>query len=221
MKSLLLTFTLAASALPAIASMAQAAPPPDVFKDSLGNVYIHGTTASSLGGSASATTSEKLTRRVRAGYCGEIRLATSSTLPNIGNSWTVNSVTRTAASLPSITVREELPRCSGNAFTPALSSAITSAGGYVDNTTSVPRIVLTGFTPGISYDVRFNDVSASQNLRPNECGFFRISNTERNPIPAVLTIGGTDYTVANLTTASPPLCRREGSSYVRYNPANW
>jgi hypothetical protein len=221
LKRALFASALAVSALPAIAPFVQAAPPPDVFKDSLGNVYVHGTTANNLGELAAATTSEKLTRRVRAGYCGEIRLATSSTLPSIGDSWTVGASTKLRTGLVSITMREDLPRCSGNAFTPALSTAITTAGGYIDATTSVPRVFLTGFTPGISYDVMFNDVFASQNLRPNECGFFRIPNTERNPVPASLTIGGTSYTVASLTTATPPLCRREGTGYVRYTPDSW
>lgn len=201
--------------------MAALAAPPDVFKDAQGNVYIHGTTATGLGQQASATTSETLSRRVRAGYCGEVRLAETSTLPNIGDSWTVSGSTRTRASLPVITDRAQLPRCSGNAFTPALSGAITTAGGFVDSTTTSPRVFLVGYTPGISYDVAFNDVNASQNLRPNACGFFRIANTDANPVPAELTISSTTYTVSTLQTAAPPLCQRVGNTYIRYNPTNW
>jgi len=221
LKRALFASILASSVLPALASMVQATPPPDIFKDAQGNVYIHGATATSLGQQASVTTSANLSRRVRAGFCGEIRLAESSALPSIGDSWTVGTTIRTRSSLPQITDRAQLPRCSGNSFTPSLSDAITSAGGYVDSTTTSPRVFLVGYTPGISYEVTFNDVSSSQNLRPNACGFFRISNTERNPIPATLTIGGTSYTVADLTTATPPLCRSEGGGHILYIPSSW
>ncbi len=225
MKSLLhralFVSALTASALPTIAPLVHAVPPPDVFKDAQGNVYIHGTTAANLGQQASATTSENLSRRVRAGFCGEIRLAESSTLPSVGDSWSIGATTRTRSSLPQITDRAQLPRCSNAAFTPALSTAITSAGGFVDATTSSPRVFLTGYTPGVSYEVTFNDVSASQNLRPNACGFFRIANTEANPVPASLTIGSTTYTVSTLQVAAPPICQRVGNTYVRYNPVTW
>lgn len=216
---LLGTATIASSALPAAA-----APPPDVFKDARGNVYVIGTVAQTLASDASARiqTDQSLTRRVRAGYCGEVRLATSSTLPSIGDSWTINGQTRTRAALPSITSRELLPRCSGNAFAPALDASTTTAGGYIDNTASVPRVFLVGYSPGISYDVDFNDVNSSQAARPNQCGFYRLSNTEANPLPSTLTISGTNYTVSSLTVADPPLCQRGSSGqYVRYNPMSW
>lgn len=208
------------AALPAFA-----APPPDVFKDSRGNVYVHGTLATTLNNQTSARieTDEALTRKIRAGYCGEVRISTSSSLPNIGTSWTIGGTTRQLANLPSVTAREMLPRCSGNAFAPTLTSEMTSAGGYVDNTGNVPRVYLVGYTVGVSQDVMFNGVNASQSARPNQCGYYRISNTEANPIADTLTINGTDYTVASLTVADPPLCQRgaNGSSYVRYNPLSW
>lgn len=210
----------ATAALPALA-----APPPDVFKDSRGNVYVHGTLATTLSGQASARieTDEPLVRRIRAGYCGEVRISTSSSLPSIGDSWTIGGTSRLMSNLPSVTAREMLPRCSGNAFAPALTAAMTSAGGYVDNTGTVPKVYLIGFGAGVSQDVGFDDVNASQSARPNQCGYYRVSNTEANPIADVLTINGTDYTVASLTVADPPLCQRgaNGTSYVRYNPLSW
>ncbi|NJL54687.1 hypothetical protein HC928_05450 [bacterium] len=206
-------------------TVAQAAPPPDVFKDARGNVFVHGTTATTMNGQANARLglNEPLSRSVRAGYCGEIRLSTSSTLPSIGDSWTIGATTRTRAALVSITDRALLPRCSGNAFSPALTSAITSAGGFIDATTTTPRVFLTGYTAGVSSDVLFNDVDASRSASANQCGFYRFTNSEANPLPATLTINGMDYTVSSLTVADPPLCQRNaaGTGYVRYNPLSW
>ena len=186
---------------------------------------MHGTLATTLSNQANARieTDEPLTRKIRAGYCGEVRISTSSSLPDIGTSWTIGGTTRQMANLPSVTAREMLPRCSGNAFAPALTSAMTSAGGYVDNTGTVPKVYLIGYAAGVSQDVMFNGVNSSQSARPNQCGYYRISNTESNPIADVLTINGTDYTVASLPVADPPLCQRgaNGTSYVRYNPLSW
>jgi len=223
MKKLLLLLVGLTVLAPLFPSPALSATPPDVFKDSNGNVFIHGTTATALGSSSRYSTSEDLVRTVRAGYCGEVRLSTSTTLPSIGNTWRVGTgASKLRSSLVSITTTADLPRCRGNAFTPALSAAISTAGGYIDNTTAVPRVYLTGSSPGVSYSVTFSDVDTSVALRPNQCNFFRLSNTSSNPLPASLTIGSTGYTVASLTTAAPPLCQRQANgSYLRYIPTTW
>ena len=206
-----------APTLPALAVV-----PPDVFKDSAGNVYIHGATATGLAADATAATSENLTRRVRSGFCNETRISTSSTLPNIGTSWTVGAVTRTRAALVTITDPDLLPNCRSAAWSPTLSAAITTAGGFIDNTaTGRDRVTLLGGVSGVSSDVTFNTVPASQRLRPNACGFVRIANTTANPVPTSMTIGGTSYTVASLTTAIAPRCYREGTNYVFFRPSTW
>ena len=215
---------LAGAALLAIAPTlpALAAPPPDVFKDAAGNVYVHGTTAAGLASDATASTSEDLVRRVRAGFCNEIRISTSSTLPDIGDSWTVGGTTRTRAALVTITDPDLLPSCRSANWNPTLTAAITTAGGFIDNTVAGrDRVTLLNGVAGTSSEVTFNDVAATQRLRPNACGFVRISNTATNPVPASLTIGGTSYTVASLTTAVAPRCYREGSNYVFFEPSTW
>jgi len=213
----------ASSILFAAIGPALAAPPPDVFRDSDNNVYIHGTTAAGLGSSARATTSNKLTRSIRAGYCGEIRIAPNSSTPSIGDSWTVDgSTTRTRANLVSITNDADLPRCQNANWSPTLPTSITTAGGFVDNTAGGGgRVVLIGFPPGVSLPVIYDDVSASIALRENQCGFVRIGNTQRNPIPTTITIGSTTHTVASLTVATPPLCRDPGTGHEMYTPASW
>lgn len=197
--------TLAISFMP---FAAQAAPPPDVFKDSDGNVYIHGSTATSLGESTRISIDTPLVRKVRAGYCGEIRLSTSSSLPSIGDSWKVNGGTTIArSSLATFSNPDLVPKCSQNSFVP------TASGNFIDG----DRVVLTGFTPGMSYDVTFMDVDSFRSVRANECNFFRISNTTKSPVPASFMIGSNSYTTASLTMADPPLCR----SNVRYVPSTW
>jgi len=209
-----LSFALSAiaPALPAAAAV-----PADIFKDSQGNVYIHGSIATSLGESARIGTNEPLTRRIRAGYCGEIRIAPSSTVPDIGGMWTVNGGNYLESNLTTYTTTEQTPRCSGNAFVPAPQSG---SNGFVD---SQGRVFLTGFTPGVSYDVAFQGVNATRSINRNNCGFFRISNTTSNPMPEILVIGDADYGVASLPVAAPPLCQRnsQNGTYIRYVPSTW
>jgi hypothetical protein len=198
-----------APALPAAAAV-----PADVFKDSQGNIYIHGSTATALGGQAIVGTDTPLYRNIRAGYCGEIRISPSTSQPDIGSSWVVNDGASIAlASLNN--VGSDAPRCSSNAFVPAVASP-----GFTD---SDGRAVLTGFTPGVSYQVQFEGQTASRSIRPNNCGFFRISNTTRNPAPGRITVSGTNHTTSSLPVSAPPLCQRnsETGAYVRYIPSTW
>jgi hypothetical protein len=205
----------AAIAFTALADVVSAATPPDIFKDGSGNVYIHGTAATTLGSNARISTNEPLTRKIRAGYCGEIRIATSSSLPDIGTSWTINGITRTTSNLTTFVSTDQVPRCQSNAFNPMFTG-----DGFQD---SQGRVFLTGYQPGLSYDVAFDGVNTSRSIRPNGCGFFRLSNTQSNPLPSELTINSTTYTIASLPMADPPLCQRNSSTgtYVRYTPASW
>ncbi|NJN57772.1 MAG: hypothetical protein HC879_09865 [Leptolyngbyaceae cyanobacterium SL_5_9] len=203
-----------APALPAVAAV-----PADVFKDSQGNVYIHGSTATNLGQSTRIQTDEPLTRRIRAGYCGEIRISPSSTVPNIGSNWQINSSSYSMDDLNVYLNTAETPRCSGNTLTPAPQSGFS--GFREPNAQN--RVTLTGFTPGVSYDVVFQGINSTRSYNRNNCNFFRISNTPSNPMPATLTINGTNHTVSSLPTAAPPLCQRNSQTgdYVRYVPSTW
>lgn len=209
--------TLLPSALAPVAVNAQATP--DIFRDSSGNVYVQGSAATTLTSTGRITTNEPLTRSIRAGFCGEIVLSTSSTLPSIGNSWRVGTTPANLAAVSrpttSISSRELLPTCRNAAFAPAAS------GSFVDATTpGRDRVVLTGYSPGQSYEVQFTGVNSSRAASPNDCGFFRFTNTATNPLPSQLTINGTAVTVSSLPTAIPPLCQRQSNgSYVRYVPA--
>lgn len=220
-RSLLALTALAGILAPMIPALA--APPPNVFKDADGNVYIHGTLAAGLSSDATAQTSGSLTRNVRPGYCGEIRLAPSASLPSIGNSWSIGGTTRLRSNLINITSDTALPACRNAAWSTALTAAITAAGGYVDNTPGGDgRVVLVGFTPGVATAVQYTDVPQSISLRRNQCGFVRISNSASNPAPASLTIGGTTYNTTTATIATAPRCIETGNgTYETFTPSSW
>lgn len=200
------SLSLASSMLPAFAA--------DIFRDSTGNVYVQGTAATTLTGIGRITTNDPLTRSVRAGFCGELVLNTNTAIPVIGDAWKVGT---TNVSRPSATItsRDLLPSCRNGVFAPAASNS------FVDATTpGRDRVVLTGFMPGQSYQVEYTGIDSSRSARPNNCGFFRFSNTITNPIASELTINGAAVTVASLPIDNPPLCQRQSSgSYVRYIPA--
>lgn len=198
------------AAIAITATPINAAPPPAVFKDEAGNVYVHtGVTAGSrvdvdLVGAP-------LTRKIRAGYCGQITLAPSTSVPDIGDNVTVGG---TAINLAALTTPANVPKCVGNAFDPPATAHFKDASG---------RYVLRGYTAGASYEVKFTEVPASANATVNGCSFATIRNTDKRPLPAQIKVNGTSYTLASLTTANPPICRRNSESGVstRYVPASW
>jgi hypothetical protein len=201
---------LSLGALAFYAAPINAAPPPAVFKDEAGNVYVHtGVTAGARVDVDLVGT--PLTRKIRAGYCGQITLSPSTSVPNLGNSVTVGT---TNINLAGLTTPAVLPKCVGNAFEPAATGHFKTPDG---------RYTLTGYTPGVSYDVKFIDVPASGNATVNGCSFAVIRNTPKRPLPAQIKINGTAHNVASLPVADPPICRRNSVSGVstRYVPASW
>lgn len=192
------------------ATPVNAVPPPAVFKDEAGNVYVHsGVTAGARVNVA--LVGAPLTRKIRAGYCGQISLAPTTSTPDIGDSVTIGG---TAINLAALTTPANVPKCVGNAFDPPATAHFKDAAG---------KFVLRGFTPGVSYDVKFTDVPATGNATVNGCNFATIRNTDKRPLPAQIKVNGTAHTVASLPVANPPICRRNSESGVstRYVPASW
>lgn len=120
----------------------------------------------------------------------------------------------TVINLASLTTPANVPRCVGSAFDPPATANFKDAAG---------KFVLRGYTPGASYDVKFDDVPASGNATVNGCSFATIRNTTKKPLPAQIKINGTAYTVASLPVSAPPICRRNSETGVstRYVPASW
>jgi hypothetical protein len=198
------------AAIALYAAPINAAPPPAVFKDAAGNVYVH--TGVTAGARVNVDlVGAPLTRKIRAGYCGQITLSPSTSVPNIGDSVTIGG---TVINLAALTVPTNVPKCVGNAFDPPATAHFKDAGG---------KYILRGFTPGVSYDVKFDDVPATGNATVNGCNFATIRNTDKRPIPAQIKINGTAHTVASLPTADPPICRRNSATGVstRYVPGSW
>lgn len=189
---------------------AHAVVPPAVFKDADGNVYVHsGVTAGAR--VEVSLVGVPLLRRIRAGYCGQITLSPSTSLASLGDSVTING---TSINLTTIATDTTPPKCVGNAFDPATTTAFKESSG---------KVVIPGYTAGVVYNVRFNDVPSSANTTVNGCNFVTIRNTTARPLPGQIKINGMSYTVSTLTTASPPLCRRDATTGVstKYIPSSW
>lgn len=85
---------LSVAAIALYAVPVNSAPPPAVFKDSGGNVYVHtGVTAGSR--LDVDFVGAPLTRKIRAGYCGQLTLSPSASQPSLGNTVTIGTTNLT------------------------------------------------------------------------------------------------------------------------------
>ncbi len=187
---------------------ADADPPPAVFKDSVGNVYVHS------GFKAGARLAvefigQPFKKRLRAGACGQITFGPSATMTSIGNSITINGAT---IDLTNISAASPVPKCTNGTFSPTTTSNFETSKG---------RVTLIGYTAQQSYSVLFNDVTNHFNTTVNGCAFAVIKSTANRPLTAQIKINGTAYNVSSLTTAEPPLCRKNGATVSLYTPSSW
>ncbi len=185
---------------------AKADPPPAVFKDSAGNVYIHsGVRAGDrlkveLPGKA-------FKKNIRAGACGQISFGPTVAMPSIGNSVIVNGIT-----IDLTTISISTPKCTNGTFSPKVNSNFKTAKG---------KVTLIGYTAGQSYTVFFNNLDNHFNTTVNGCAFAVIKNTVNRPLTNQIKINGTTYNISSLTSAEPPLCRKSGASVSMYTPSSW
>jgi len=196
---------IALSSLPA-----QAAPPPSVFKDTLGNVYV--ISGVNYGDKVKVELAGvPLQKKVRAGACGQLSIHTSLSMPSVGTHVTVNG---TAINLSSIATATGTVKCTATtgAFTPPVSQSYKDAKG---------KYILVGYTPGTQYDVTYSDLPAYFNVAVNHCAFATVKATSTHPLSGSFKINGTSYNSSTLTVADPPLCKRQGTSYVKLVPATW
>jgi len=198
-------FLIALTNLPANAS-----PPPPVFKDSYGNIYIHsGVTAGSR--LKVQLIGQPYKRMMRAGRCGQITLSPSPTISSLGNSVTINGK---PINLTTIATSSTTPKCTGNAFTPATSSNFKMPNG---------KIILVGYSAGQSYDVFFSDLPNTFNTTVNGCAFAKIRPSSTRPLTSQITINGAAYNASDLTIAEPPVCHKNSGSNTStlYIPSTW
>ncbi len=186
----------------------QAAPPPSVFKDTLGNVYV--TSGVNYGDKVKVELAGvPLQKKVRAGACGQISIHTSLTMPSVGTHVTVNG---TAINLSSIATASGI-KCTATtgAFTPPVTQSYKDAKG---------KYVLVGYTAGTQYNVVYNDLPGYFNVAVNHCGFAAVK-ASTHPMSGSFKINGTTYDSNTLAVADPPLCKRQGTSYEKLIPASW
>lgn len=189
---------------------ADASPPPAVFKDSYGNIYVHsGVTAGSR--LKVQLIGQPYKRMMRAGRCGQITLSPSSTTPSLGNSVTINGK---HINLTTIATDSTIPKCTGNAFTPATSSNFKTSKG---------KITLVGYTAGQSYEIFFNELPNTFNATVNGCAFAKIRPSNTRHLTSQITINGASYNVSDLTIAEPPMCHKDSGTNTStlYVPSSW
>ncbi|MBV8885404.1 MAG: hypothetical protein JO235_15615 [Chroococcidiopsidaceae cyanobacterium CP_BM_RX_35] len=187
-----------------------ATPPPAVFKDSAGDIYVH--SGVNPGDHLKvALVGQPYKKSVKAGACGQISIGTSTSMPSVGNTIAIDGTT---IDLTKIAVASSAPKCTNGVYNPTPSSNFQTAKGKYE---------LVGYTAGQSYSVTFNDIPNHFNATVNSCGFAAIKNTASHPVSATsqITINGTSYPTSSLTVADPPLCRKNGSTVTMYNPASW
>lgn len=198
-------FSIALTSLPG-----DATPPPAVFKDSAGNIYVH-SGVNPNDHLKVGLVGQPYKKSVKAGACGQISIGTSTSMPSVGNTITIDGTT---IDLTKIAVASSAPKCTNGAYTPTPTGNFQTAKGKYE---------LVGYTAGQSYSVTFNDVPSHFNATVNSCGFAAIKSTASHPVSttAQITINGTSYTTSSLTVADPPLCRKNGSTVTMYTPASW
>lgn len=188
------------------AAAALAAPPPAVYKAMDGEIIMH----------SGLTPSEQVSveypnipavRKLKADYCGLVTVPTSATQP-IGSTLTVDGSQITVSSLP----MQAKPACNNNVLSESRPTNFKLSNGSV---------VVVGKTPGMSSTVTFDGSNTKRVVRANACGVLVVRSTDALPIGSAIILNGSSQTVSGLQTDTMPLCRTDGNTSVRYNPANW
>jgi len=196
---------IALSSLPA-----QAAPPPSVFKDTLGNVYV--ISGVNYGDKVKVELAGvPLQKKVRAGACGQISIHTSLSMPSVGTHVTVSGK---AIDLTTIAAGAGTEKCTTTtgAFTPPVTQSYKDTKG---------KYILVGYTAGTQYDVIYSDLPSYFNVAVNHCAFASVKASAAHPLSGSFKINGTTYSASTLTVADPPLCKRQGTGYEKLIPATW
>ena len=143
-----------------------ATPPPAVFKDSAGNIYIHsGVTA----GQKLAVTlvGQPYKKTIKAAACGQI---TVGPIANSGNTVTISGTT---IDLTKISIANPAPKCTSGTYSPVPTSNFATSKG---------KFELIGYTAGQSYPVTFDNMDNHFNATVNGCGFAEIKSTTNHPL---------------------------------------
>lgn len=206
MKKLWALGGIASVLLPWVTTIANAAPPPAVYKTADGEVIWHsGLSANQQVDVDYPNIPAK--RKIKANFCGIVVVPNSATQP-IGASLKVGTDTITVSTLPVQT----MPRCENNVLAESRPANFKLANG---------NVAVVGKTAGISYDVEFVGSSHSKSFRANNCGFLVIRPTAALPIGSSIVLNGTTHTVSSLVTEKEPVCRNDSGAAVRYDPASW
>jgi hypothetical protein len=207
---------LLAGSVLAFSPAALCAPPPNVFQDGDGRVWVHNQTPGNI--VRFDFIDRVIERKVTANYCGLIVMRwywvkdeAPISFPAGNFSW--NGQPTTAPGYP---VTQTIPACIDNTLSEPRPTNFTTPDG---------DIVLVNKTPGLSYAVRTSRRSYSR--RANNCGYVGFIPPTQYGVGAnprvVITQGGVTSTHPDgtLPIAERPLCVKSGGSYIKMIPQSW
>ena len=194
-----------------------AAPPPNVFQDGDGRVWVHNQTPNSL--VKFDFIDRLIERKVTANYCGLIVLRwywvndeAPISFPQGSFAWNGNPTTK-----PGYPVTQALPTCVNNVLSEPRPANFTTPEG---------DIVLVNQTPGLAYSVRTSRRSYTR--RANACGYVGFIPPAQfglgsNPRVVITQGNGTVSTHPDgtLTVADRALCVKQGATYIKLVPQSW
>jgi len=173
------------------------------------SVLIDGVTP---GSSVVVGTATNYSRSIRAGNCGELVIRPTTTAPLPG-SFQINGSTISAPSSGSSTVT-----CNSvGAWVDGASAAIVPTAPYMNsNGAIVIPSAVTGAAANASVTVEYIGQKKTATVKANACGTARITSSATRDLSS-FSVLGQDYTLSALTeNTTPPICKKVGSSYVRY-----
>ncbi|MDY7022875.1 MAG: hypothetical protein SWJ54_16265 [Cyanobacteriota bacterium] len=159
--------------------------------------------------------SQDLVRRSRGNACGWIRISNSASYPlPSAIQISEDSGETYGASIDVTSLSTESIRCQNGVILNGDGTNTPPSGNFKDSSGAV---VITGKVQNQQYSIKYVGTPASSSGNANACGFRQVSHSPtRNRDLTSFTYDGTSYNLTSLTEANPPLCRRVGDSYVRY-----
>lgn len=181
---------LAAFAFSMFAPAAMAAP----VKDAAGTLYVDQLTPSGQALIEFPNATKSI--NVASNACGYLVIRNSASNPlALVTSLTLNG---TAATVPSATTIDTVPRCTNGVADATRSGPFRTAAG---------DFVFPAQTPLDQFVVGFPGTTLDRKVNINACGFVALKTSPQYPLDGTIKVNGTTITVASVPVGNPPICR--------------